>query len=498
MLGIFISPMAIRNNLVWFHRWIGVCLCVPFLVWFLSGLVLMYCDYPAVSEQSRLDHLAPLQKNAVRISPTEAAARAGISQPEEVRLSSILFRPVYRLRSTDRIAVVYADTGEVFHGFQELQARQVGAAWTHQRPEDARLETRQIQEDDQWTVQEHYRKYRPLWKFCWPDGEEIYVSDVTGEVVQYTTRSSRLGAYLGAIPHWIYITQLRRKAATWSRLVIIISGSGTISTFLGLLIGLWTYSPTKRYRFRGSPSRIPFSGQMRWHMILGLTFGFATFTWILSGLFSMDPIHWPENVVEEKIEQQLVGANWTGSDFADFDRALSELQQHLELREVVLTYLAGKPIYIAQKSPSETAILDKNSVLTLLDQQIVESIVAQAAQPYPIIESRLITRYDAYYFDRDNQLRLPALFLRLNDPKQSILYLDLYSGKVARSYSRWERLDRWLYEGLHDFDLPWLYRHRPLWDIIVIFFLSGGIWLSITGIVIAVRRVRMAMSSARS
>jgi hypothetical protein len=121
-----------------------------------------------------------------------------------------------------------------------------------------------------------------------------------------------------------------------------------------------------------------------------------------------------------------------------------------------------------------------------------------AARPYSIIESRLINQYDAYYLDRNNQLRLPALFLRLNDPQQSILYLDLYSGRVARSYGRWERLDRWLYEGLHDFDVPWFYRHRPLWDIIVIFGLSGGVWLSVTGIIIAARRVRMALSSVRS
>jgi len=476
----------------------GVCLCFPFVVWFWSGFVLMYWDYPAVSEQSRLEHLAPLERNTVRISPAEAAARAGVLQPDEARLSSILSRPVYRFRSSGRIVVVYADSGEVFHGFQEKQARRVGAAWTHLRPEDARLETRQIQEDDQWTVQQHYRMYRPLWKFSWPDGDETYVSDVSGELVQYTTKHSRLGAYFGAIPHWIYFTQLRRKAAAWSRVVIVISGTGTIATFLGLLIGLWVYSPTKRYRFRGFPSHIPYSGQMRWHMVLGLAFGFVTFTWILSGLFSMDPIRWPENSIEEKIEQKLVGASWNGSDFAGVSSALSELQQPLQPRELVLTYMNGNPTYLALKSPTETALVSNDrSVQTLLDQQSLKSIVAQAAKPYSIIESRLMTRYDAYYFDRNSQLRLPALFVRLDDPQHSILYLDPYSGRVARSYSRWERLDRWLYEGLHDFDVPWLYRHRPIWDIIVIACLSGGAWQSVTGIIIALRRVRMAMSSVR-
>jgi hypothetical protein len=477
----------------------GVCLCVPFLVWFLSGFVLMYWDYPAVSEQSRLDHLATLDRNTIHTSPAVAAAQSGISNPEEARLSSILSRPVYRFRSLDRIAVVYADSGEVFHGFQEAQARQVGAAWVHLRPEDARLETRQIQEDDQWTVQQHYRMYRPLWKFSWPGGEQTYVSDVTGDVVQYTTRRSRLGAYFGAIPHWIYITQLRRKAATWSRVVILTSSAGTIVTFLGLVIGFWMYSPSKLYRFRGSPSHIPYSGQMRWHMVLGLTFGFVTFTWILSGLFSMDPIRWPEDSVEEKVEQQLIGANWNGSDFAAISVALSQLQQPLQPRELVLTYLNGKPTYLALKTPAETVLVsDESSVQTLLDQQFLTSIVAQAAKPYSIVESRLITRYDAYYFDRNNQLRLPAFFLRLDDPQQLILYLDPYSGRVARSYSRWERLDRWLYEGLHDFDVPWLYRHRPLWDIVVVFCLCGGVWQSVTSIVIAARRVRTYLLNFRT
>jgi hypothetical protein len=234
-------------------------------------------------------------------------------------------------------------------------------------------------------------------------------------------------------------------------------------------------------------------------MVLGLSFGFVTFTWILSGLFSMDPIRWPENSVEEKIEQRLVGANWTGRDFPGVSSAFAKLQEHLQPRELVLTYLNGKPTYLAITSPTETALLsDESSVQTLVAQQLLTSIVAQAAKPYSIVESRLITRYEAYYFDRNNQLRLPALFVRLDDSQQSILYLDPYRGRVARRYSRWERLGRWLYEGLHDFDVPWLYRHRPLRDIIVIACLCGGAWQSVTAIIIALRRIRTTTSSARS
>src|SRR5258708_385963 len=54
----------------------------------------------------------------------------------------------------------------------------------------------------QWTVSGQFRALRPLMKYSWPDGEQVYVSTVTGEVAQYTIRSDRIFAHLGPIPHW--------------------------------------------------------------------------------------------------------------------------------------------------------------------------------------------------------------------------------------------------------------------------------------------------------
>ena len=48
-------------------------------------------------------------------------------------------------------------------------------------------------------------------------------------MAQYTTTASRLGAYAGAIPHWLYFTPLRKHGREWSRLVIWSSGIGTLS-----------------------------------------------------------------------------------------------------------------------------------------------------------------------------------------------------------------------------------------------------------------------------
>ena len=38
-------------------------------------------------------------------------------------------------------------------------------------------------------------------------------------------------------------------------------------------IGIWMYSPSKRYRNAGVPTSIPYRGQKRWHTIFGLIFG---------------------------------------------------------------------------------------------------------------------------------------------------------------------------------------------------------------------------------
>ena len=128
-----------------------------------------------------------------------------------------------------------------------------------------------------------------MFKYSWPNGEQVYVSQSSGEVVQYTTTASRIGAYLGPIPHWFYFTPLRKNGPQWSRVVIWSSGIGTIAAIIGVVIGIWMYSPSRKYRYAGAPTSIPYRGQKRWHTVFGLIFGVATVTYAFSGMLSMDP-----------------------------------------------------------------------------------------------------------------------------------------------------------------------------------------------------------------
>ncbi len=183
--------------------------------------------------------------------------------------------------------MLYADTGEEQGEVSTEMVQRLASAWTGQPVSSASVE--EITEVDQWTLQTRLGELSPVFKYSWPNGEQLYVSQATGEVVQYTTTMSRIGAYLGPIPHWFYFTPLRKHGPEWSRVVIWSSGIGTISAIIGVVIGLWMYSPSRKYRYAGTATSIPYRGQKRWHTVFGLIFGVATVTYAFSGMLSMDP-----------------------------------------------------------------------------------------------------------------------------------------------------------------------------------------------------------------
>ena len=69
------------------------------------------------------------------------------------------------------------------------------------------------------------------------------------------------------------------------------------------------------------------------------------------------------------------------------------------------------------------------------------------------------------------------LRVRYLDDQRTWLYLDPHRGTVSQQ-TRYSRMNRWLYAALHEFDFPFLYERRPLWDIAVILLSIGGIVLS--------------------
>src|SRR3954447_7823666 len=84
------------------HRWVGIVTCLLFAMWFVSGVVMMYVAFPALSDGERLAALPALAWQTVVLSPDAAMKAAGATRfPRDIRLSMLADEPVYRLTGWD-------------------------------------------------------------------------------------------------------------------------------------------------------------------------------------------------------------------------------------------------------------------------------------------------------------------------------------------------------------------------------------------------------------
>ena len=518
-------PILLKRSLIFAHRWLGVLLAVLFMLWFASGIVMMYWSFPGVSARDRRQRAPVLNPTGIRISPQDAYARMNLDQlPAAVQLISFDGRPVYRFstgggvqrgrRSGEGGAIVYADDGTIQKGVDDAMIDRAAAAWAGRALSVAKKQP--VEEVDQWTVGSNLRTLRPLYKYSFDDGQQVYVSGRNAEVVQYTTSESRFCAYLGAIPHWLYFTPLRKHQPQWFGFVVWTSGIGSIAALLGIVVGVWMLSPAGRFRYQGAPTSIPYRGWKRWHMIIGLCFGLMALTWAFSGLLSMGPFEVVDRMSGNadrgkgqeagaprglNIAEALRGPGLL--DLAEFtalppQTALAALAKSssgsFQARELELSMFAGAPIYIATDAAGRSRVIPVGGKPAQeLERSRIMSIIREAAGP-DLAELAVIDQYDAYYLDRQREKPLPVIYARMSAPSDTRYYIDPKTARVVGSYSARNWVNRWLYHGLHSLDFPWLYNYRPLWDIVVISLMLGGTALCATSLVLAWRVVSRKLS----
>jgi len=508
-----VRPTALlKRFLIFIHRWLGVALSVIFMLWFVSGIVLMYWGFPGVVAADRLQRAPVLDPSTIKVSAEEAYAALGQEEPpSQVRLTSFDGRPVYRFgggggRGRGGSPMVYADDGTPHVAVDGAMLDRTAAAWAGRPANEAKKES--VEEVDQWTVG---IRVRPLVKYSWPDGQQVYVNGNTADVAQYTTTASRFWAYLGAIPHWMYFTPLRKNGPQWFSFVVWSSLIGTITAVIGVVIVVWMYSPRKRYRHAGAPTSIPYRGWKRWHAVAGLFFGVITTTWTFSGLLSMGPFPILETLTEWTVpapsadggqDVDLGGAlrgsqPFQLSSYADRDaRAAIAALASFAVKELEFTSFAGQPAYVATNARGQTRVVPmRGDPMQAFDVEAVMRVVREASGN-SLAELRVMDEYDAYYLDRRRERPLPVIYARMNDAVGTRYYIDPKTARVVDSYSQEGWVSRWLYHGLHSLDFPWLYKYRPLWDIVVITLMLGGTALCVTSLVLTWRVVGRTVAAA--
>jgi hypothetical protein len=479
------------------HRWLGVAGGLLFLLWFVSGVAMMYVRMPALTDEERLAHAEPLSGQAVRVPPAEAAKTAGVGPEADVALTMVGGRPAYVFPG--RLpAVVFADSGARLEVVSPIEAEAAARAYVRSA-ETPVIGLGTIATPDQWTLQ--LRQHLPLFKFGVEDGRgtEIYVSGRLGTVVLDTARRERLWAYVGSVAHWLYLPVLRRNGPLWTQVIIWSSALGCVLCLTGLIAGVWRLSPARRYTRRGGASLSPYSGWLAWHHYAGLLFGVVTFTWTFSGLLSMGPFA-PLSDQSATGERRLAAggpaASLDGVSAADVTRALSVVRAAIEPREMEWISFRGRGYWVARRSPSRHVLIDgrgEAAAFPRFPDADVEAAARAASPPEGAPRLTWMHGYDDYYYDRAGLDPLPVLRAEYADEVGTRAYFDPGSGRMVAAVGRRDRLNRWLYHGLHSLDFAWLYAERPLWDIVLIVLSAGGAIGAATSLVPAYRRVVRAV-----
>jgi uncharacterized iron-regulated membrane protein len=460
------------------HRWVGIVTCLLVAIWFVSGLVMIYVPYPSLERAERLAGLEPIAWDRVRISrPQPFLAAAGIfDPPRTLALEMQMGRPVWRAQpwSGEEIAIS-AETGRLLSPVSREEAARIAARFAHADV----VEVVQI-ERDQWTVAGGYDADRPLWKvaLAGAGGRVLYVSSRRGAVVLDTDARERFWNWLGSVPHWLYLTALRKDAELWRQVVLWSSGLCILGAVAGFWIGLLRVRLGRRRFRRGR--RTPYAGWMRWHHVGGLVGGVFVLTFLFSGWLSVDP----GGVFERtRLDDQARWNYANPGELPPLDTSrLSWLAAGAKLAEV--SWIAGRPIATVDGAAGRESYDVATLVPAWTDAATLNRAIAGLMPDARPAGAELLTAPDAYWYEAGALPDLPMLRVRFDDPAETWVHIDPRSGRIAGVIDGRGRLYRWLFALLHKWDLNLLTLNRPAWDAVL--------WLlSLVGLVVAVTGVRI-------
>jgi hypothetical protein len=461
------------------HRYLGIAVGLLMMMWFASGIVMMYVGYPRPSDAERLRALAPIEwQTCCRF----ADGLFGESQQfAGAQLESLLGMPVLRLRRPplpDQLIDLAQGTGRSVDA-DDAKAIALDAA-SHMIGHDSPLVAAETIERDQWTV--GLDAGGELYRFTFgdADGSILYIGG-SGRMLLRTTASQRFWNWLGAIPHWLYLAALRADVRLWSRIVIWASVLGTFLSVLGLGLGI--------AQFRRGKSRTlsPYRGLFYWHHLAGLVFGIVTLTFVFSGLVSMNP--W--GLLESRRGGDTARITGPPPKWSEIRSSLLAMRpQAAGMVSLSARPLAGGLYWLATDHDGTVSRLDATGGHAPMAEKDLAAAAARLAGANEIASHEFISQEDAYYFSHHDQIVLPAYRVVLNDADHTRYYLDPVSGALLQRADANGRWHRWLFAGLHRLDFTAALRARPAWDIVMLTLLVGGMGVVATGLYLAVRRVR--------
>ncbi|MFT9332275.1 MAG: hypothetical protein ABF533_09665 [Acetobacter persici] len=471
---------AFRRTLYQTHRWLGIGMGLLMAGWCASGLVMLWHTWPQ-PEESALRRV-PAEIHWPAILP-KLAELGGTERFQAFQISMVGQEPVLTLTPQEgppfALDLRTGHAGRITPEDAATSAiRYARATGAQGRPVFDGLTT-----DDQWVLDTHGRE-NGFYRFLFPDAAhtQVYVSSLTGEVMQATTRSARLWAWVGAIPHWLYPAVLRKHPAVWSDVVILLSGTGVFLTVTGLWIGV--------LRLRRAAPFTAYKGWHGVHHLSGAVFGVLALLWVTTGLLTMSPAGLFQSNPNATRPLRVTGAV-TG---AEIHQVLSRLISAAPPGYTgIKTAFMNSKVFMQITEQTADGLRSRRLDEALKPVSLTPEQIRQPLQSAGLLKTpddlTFLTQADAYYFSRPTHRRHFPVW-RAQAADGTLTYLDGQSGAVQTILDGPARRSGWLVYGFHDLDFQAGLRRTLMHRSIAVPLLCGVFCVFLSGVLIGIRRLR--------
>lgn len=482
------------------HRWLGIGGCLLMLLWFVSGMVMLFIGYPKLTPGERLAAL-PVLGDARDLQGLSVLPAAVQAEPEAVALTTLRGASAYVVRTGSNVGVWSAVTGQALLPVSAQRAEASAAQFAGGQAFVGAMRV----DEDRWTHSRALDVHRPLYRVEVGGTQpgDLYVSSHTGEVVLDAPRVQQRWNYVGAWLHWLYFLRMQSVDPVWTWVVIVLSALCMVAAVSGIVVGLW------RWRFRGhyrSGAKTPYvEPWMRWHHLIGLVVSAFVFTWIFSGLMSMNPLG-----VFSSTREAIDSGRYRGGAAA-VDGALGAPVALLATVdatrfkpvEVQWRRIGGELFAVLLDGQGDTRIVSQVEGQLQVARQLPAAWLLQkvrAMSDAPVQGFVIQQAPDAYFYPRAPEAmngaavrRFPVAVVDFGDAEATRVYLDLATGDPLLTMGHRERVGRWLFYFLHSWDLPALLRQGTARLAVLLLLSLAGTALCATATVIGCRRLRMKL-----
>jgi uncharacterized iron-regulated membrane protein len=532
----------VKRLLFWIHRWTGVVLALFMLIWFASGFVIMYS---AQLNQDRLQQLAhaevlrpesgwlslgeawersAAERKAEKVEPHRghgmgaghghgAAAKTvsgggrSVANPDviiDARLVRKAGLPLWLIENGlgNRFAVSAIDGS--LHKVSSEEAVRIASKWLEVDGKDhnsvAYLGTFATD-----STLRNQGSWSPFHRIAVDDsaGTELLISARTGEVLRVSTRFERVLYYVGNWIHLLRFVDVVSPGETRHTVQMWIGFGAALACLTGIINGWLRWRPGWFGRPTYSQGRTqPYRDfWWKWHFWGGLIGGVFALLWGLSGYLSTNPwqIFSNPNPTREQLARYVGGEiprvmrEWKPAPIAeaDEDEGVVELGWHRLGNEAILLAYTPDGRRLSQAVPgavlrfSESALLD--AARRLIGQ---DAVATQDVQ----------RDYDSYYYPRRGRgtwdRQLPVSRVAFDDDAASRVYIDPVDGRLLIKQDTSRRVYRWAFNLLHHWDFGWL-NTRPVRDVWMIVWVTLGLVISGTSVVLAWKRLQVTFRSKK-